>query len=78
MSTAIAAKAIPAPSRLLLTVRQFAQQQPGLAEGGIRWDLFNREKNGLAQSGAIFQRGRRILIDPERYLSWLERRGGAA
>lgn len=70
--------AIPNPSRLLLTVRQLASQQPGLTEGGIRWDLFNRDNNGLAKSGAVFRRGRRILIDPEVYLTWLERRSAAA
>lgn len=70
---------VPAPSRILLNVKQLAQQQPALTEGGIRWDLFNRETNGLAKSGAIIRRGRRILIDPARYLDWLEgQREGAA
>jgi len=66
---------LPHPARVLLTVPQFARQQPALSEGGIRWDLFHRHTNGLARSGAIIQRGRRILIDPERYLEWLTRRG---
>jgi hypothetical protein len=61
-----------------LTVRQLAEQQPALSEGGIRWDLHNRGTNGLAKSGAILQRGRRLLIDPERYLSWLASRGDVA
>lgn len=68
---------IPPPSRVFLTVKQLAGQQPSLSEGGIRWDIFNAERNGLATSGAIIRRGRRILINPERYLDWLERRGGA-
>lgn len=66
--------AIPQPSRILLTVKQLADQQPGLTEGGIRWDLFNRDSNGLAKSGAVFRRGRRILLDPEVYLAWLQSR----
>lgn len=66
-------KTIPAPSRTLMTVRQLAEQQPGLTVGGVRWDLFNRETNGLAQSGALVHRGRKILIDPDRYLEWLAR-----
>jgi hypothetical protein len=75
MSTdACASTHIPQPPRVLLTVKQFAQQQPALTEGGIRWDLFNRKTNGLAKSGAIVHRGRRILLDPVRYLEWLERR----
>ena len=70
--TASAPVPIPPPSRILLTPRQLAAQQPGLSIGGIRWDLFNRDKNGLAASGAVLNRGRNLLIDPERYLSWLE------
>lgn len=67
--------AIPAPPRCLLTVKQLSQQQPALTEAGIRWDLFNRHANGLTKAGAIIRRGRRILIDPERYLEWMTRRG---
>jgi hypothetical protein len=77
-AAAPAAPIIPPPSRILLTVRQLAEQQPALSEGGIRWDLHNRASNGLAKSGAILQRGRRLLIDPERYLSWLASRGEVA
>ena len=62
---------LPPPSRTFLTVTQLAQQQPGLSVGGIRWDLFNRATNGLAESGAVIQRGRKLLIDAELYLKWL-------
>ncbi|WP_295386194.1 hypothetical protein [uncultured Thiodictyon sp.] len=62
---------LPVPTRVVLTVKQLAEQQPGLTEGGIRWDLFNRDKNGLVAAGAILRRGRKILIDPARYLDWL-------
>jgi hypothetical protein len=72
------AKPIPAPSRSLLTVAQFAAQQPGLTVGGIRWDLFNRKANGLEASGAIVYRGRKILLDPEQYLSWMAGARGRA
>jgi len=71
-------KAVPPASRVFLTVRQLADQQPGLTVGGIRWDLFNRASNGLEQSGAIVYRGRKILIDPELYLDWMARRSEAA
>jgi hypothetical protein len=59
----------------LLTVRQLSEDQPALTEGGIRWDLFNRSSNGLADSGAVIQRGRRVLLDRDRYLEWLAKRG---
>jgi len=63
--------AIPPQSRTLLTVRQFVANQPALTEGSVRWDLFHSATNGLETAGAIIRRGRRILIDPERYLDWL-------
>jgi hypothetical protein len=68
------ANQLPAASRIYLNVRQFAETQPGLTEAALLWDLFNRATNGLAESGAIIRRGRRILIDPERYLDWLAAR----
>lgn len=39
--------------------------------GGIRADLFNRERNGLLASGALIFRGRHILAYPSRYLTWM-------
>lgn len=69
----------PPPARVLLTVRQLAQQQPALTEGGIRWDIFNAKTNGLAKSGAILRRGRRITLDPAKYLAWMDsKQEGAA
>ena len=62
------------PARVLLTVNQFAEQQPGLTPGGIRWDLFQRRDNGLSESGAVIRRGRRLLLDPAKYLEWMEDR----
>jgi hypothetical protein len=55
----------------LISVAQHAAKNPGLTEASIRWDLFNRNENGLAASGAVINRGRRILIDPELYDAWL-------
>lgn len=60
----------------LKTVNQILEAVPGLTPGGIRWDLFNADRNGLTASGAIIRRGRRILIDEDLYLDWL-RSGGA-
>ena len=55
----------------LRTVSQLLTENPALTPGGIRWDLFNRNSNGLATSGAIISKGRRIYIDPDLYLEWL-------
>jgi hypothetical protein len=62
---------LPTPSRTVVTVEQLAEMHAALTRGGIRWDLFNRDHNGLVASGAIIRRGRKILIDPELYLDWL-------
>ena len=61
-----------------LTVKQFAQQQPALGAGGVRFDLHNRQINGLAQSGAVIMRGRRVLIDGARYIAWMENQSAEA
>lgn len=55
----------------LLSVRQLAKDIPALSEGSIRWDLFNRQINGLVSSGAVVKHGRRILLWRNRYLEWL-------
>ena len=53
------------------TVSQLLAENPALTPGGIRWDIFNRHRNGLAISGAIIRKGRRIYIDPELYFEWI-------
>jgi hypothetical protein len=59
----------------LLTVRQFSQKHLAFPEGGLRHRIFNADKNGLEQSGALIRNGRRILIDEEKFFVWLT--GGA-
>ena len=58
----------------LKTVNQLVDSTPALTHGGLRWDLFNADQNGLAESGAIIRRGRRILIDEDVYLRWMRER----
>jgi len=56
----------------LETVRTLAQKYPDvITEGGLRWEIFNEKSNGLKESGAIIRRGRKILIDTDRYFPWL-------
>jgi hypothetical protein len=69
--TTSAPATLPPPESVLLTVRQLAEQQPALSEGGIRWSVFNAEYNGLAASGALVRAGRRVLIDPALYMAWM-------
>ena len=69
------AESPPKPGQTLFTVNQMADVEPALTVGGIRADLFNRDTNGLSESGAVVRRGRRMLLDRVLYLSWLKRRG---
>jgi len=47
----------------ILSVRQTAEAIPALTESAIRWHLFIRQENGLAESGALILMGRRVFID---------------
>ena len=54
----------------LVAVDSFPLIEPDFTAGSLRWLLFNREQNGLAQSGAIAKVGRRIFIVPKRFRAW--------
>ncbi len=56
----------------LFTVRQFAETVPAFSEASIRWMVFKASTNGLAESGAILRMGRRVLIDSDKFSSWIE------
>lgn len=62
----------------LFTVDQLSEAERALGKGAIRHDLFHRHSNGLAESGAIVYRGRRLLLHRGRYLAWLTRRSQRA
>ena len=55
----------------LRTLRQFVAEYPAFTIGGLRNCLFYREQNGLLDSGAVIQVGRKLLIDTERFGNWL-------
>jgi len=64
-----------APSaRTLRTVQQFCHEYPAFTLGGMRWLLFHREQNGLAQ--AVIHVGRRVLIDVDRFFEWIDAQNG--
>jgi hypothetical protein len=52
------------------TVRQISEKFPAFTEPSLRWALFNAKANGLAS--AIVRIGRRVLIDEEKFVAWLE------
>ena len=56
----------------LETVKTLAEKHPGLIkEGGLRWEIFNKDRNGLAESRAIIKHGGKVLIDSDLYFYWL-------
>ena len=56
----------------LETVKTLAKKHPGLiSEGGLRWEIFNKNSNGLAESRAIIKHGGKVLIDSDLYFYWL-------
>jgi len=60
----------------LLTVPQFVEQNPAFTVGGLRWLIFNEEKNGLKEAQAIIRLGRKVMIDADRYFNWLYEQNG--
>jgi|GEM_PF-328913 len=55
-----------------LTVRQLCDKHKAFKVGGVRSQIFNADKNGLKESGAIVRLGRKILIHERKYFSWVE------
>lgn len=61
----------------LLNVPQLVQRQPALTVGGVRGWIFNEEKNGLKDSGAIIRIGKKLMIDEGKFIEWIKSAGGA-
>ncbi len=53
------------------SVQTLAAAEPGLNEGGIRWTIF-QHKSKLIGVGAIYYAGKKLLIDRDRYVSFLK------
>ena len=56
----------------LLTVSQFCTKHTFISQGGLRFQIFNADNNGLSSFGAIVRMGRKVLIDESRYFEWGE------
>ena len=62
------------------SVRQLAQRHPGFNEASLRWAIFNaKAPPGTAAhdvyggfAPAIIKIGRRVLIDEDRFVAWVE------
>lgn len=62
----------------LQTVNQFTRNYPAFRAGGLRWQIFNEDKNGLKEAGVILRLGRKVLIDVAKYFSWVYSQNEAA
>lgn len=58
-----------------LTVRQFSELQPAFPATSLRHLIFDADKNGLNKAGAIKRVGKKVIIDSEKFIAWVE--GGA-
>ncbi len=56
--------------RRLIPVAKFDQFYPDPTPGALRW-MIHMNKNGIAE--CVIRRGRRVLIDEQKYFAWLDR-----
>lgn len=73
------------PPRRLFSVRAFAERNPSFGQPTLRDLIFRANEryaangkkvngNGLIEAGAVLRCGRKVLIDEERFFSWLDRK----
>lgn len=56
--------------RNFLTVRQFSAKYPAFPEGGMRYRIFNADKNGFHR--CIRRVGTKVLLDEIEFFKWVE------
>lgn len=56
----------------LYTVKQFSAKHLAFPIGGIRWLIFNADNNRLDEFGAIVRIGRKVLIDEDQFMAWVQ------
>lgn len=59
-------------NRRLVTVKNLSSNYPGanITDSSIRWLIFNAKENGF--SSCIVRMGRKVLIDLDRFETWLD------
>lgn len=70
MTTGEYSESLPRLATVANTAQIFAEV--GQTQWAIRAHIRAQDQNGLAASGAIHRRGRKILIDLHRYATWLK------
>jgi hypothetical protein len=66
---------------ILLTVEQFSARNPAFTPAALRNLIFKAESrqsskgeiagNGLIECGAVIRLGRRVLLDEQKFLTWV-------
>lgn len=57
----------------LMSVSQFCEAHPVFTIGSIRNILFYEDMNGLKACGATKRLGKKILIDCDKFFTWLDK-----
>ena len=65
----------PAPIRDgdFVTFKRFSTENPAWSEASLRWLRFNERSNGLAESGAFIEQGRRVLLYKPAFFAWVRK-----
>ena len=66
------------PVQTLRTTNQFCERHPAFTAQAVYALIFNQEKNGLKESGAILRIGRKVLIDESKFFAWVRQINGLA
>jgi hypothetical protein len=53
-----------------MTIRQVTERYPAFTETALRWQLLNRNDNGLCHS--VVKVGKRVFFDRIEFEKWLE------
>lgn len=56
----------------LLSVKDFCGKHKSFKISSLRWLIFNRATNGLSETGAVLNIGRRIYLSEGRFLGWVD------
>ena len=60
-------------TRRLIPVSQFNKYHPDPSVAALRWLIFTNKNNFC---GCVYRRGRRVLIDEQKYFAWIDAQNG--
>lgn len=58
-------------SKSFLTIKQLIRKYPWLTEGTVRWYITKKNENGFDK--VLKKVGKKILIDEEKFLLWIDK-----